>query len=248
MELQYRCKFCNKICKKYGLKNHERCCKFNSDRNLECVVHAKFTCKICQNVFVRKTDLYEHKKLVHSIYDNGGQQPKYNLTCKYCGITRYVRRTTMSRHESHCNKNPNKRPYYTYTMSEEGRKHISEGMKLAHKEGRASSWIGKRKRSYAEQSWFNIFSKENIEFENNYHVHPYWLDFAWPDKKIYFEVDGRTHYTTEGKLHDEKRTNFLKEHGWMLIGRCNWSEYQSLSEKSKQQYIEKILNTVRNHL
>jgi very-short-patch-repair endonuclease len=244
MELQYKCKFCNKLCKKYGLKNHESTCKLNPERDLNRVVHSLFTCKICKTEFISKHELYEHKKKVHTVYTNGGQKEKYELTCKYCGIVKYTNRSIMTRHELCCDKNPNKIPYKGHNNTKEIRKRISLGMKKAHKEGRASSWIGRRKLSYAEQSWFNIFTNEKIKFENNYYVKPYWLDFAWPDKKLYFEVDGKTHFTDNGKLHDEKRTKFLQEQGWILIGRCNWSEYQSFSVENKEKYIKEIINKI----
>ena len=242
MELQYKCKFCNKICKKYGLANHERCCKLNPNSDLDLVIHSIFTCKICKTTFTSKHELYEHKKLVHLVYDNGGKQPKFYLTCKYCGIIKYINKAAMTRHEMYCDENPNKLQCKGHKNTEAICKRISIAMKKAHREGRASSWIGRRKRSYAEQSWFNIFTNEGIEFENNYHVHPYWLDFAWPDKKLYFEVDGKTHYTTEGRLHDEERTRILREQGWTLLGRCNWSEYQRLSKESKRTYVEVIIS------
>lgn len=208
----------------------------------------KYKCKICSECFEKKNELYNHKITIHNILTNGGQQPKYDLICKFCGLSKYTSKSLMKKHEKHCENNPNKIPYKKYTMSEEGRKNISRGMIKAHKEGRASSWIGRRKRSYAEQSWFNIFTKNNIEFENNYHVNPYWLDFAWPKQKIYFEVDGRTHYTEEGILHDEKRTQKLLNEGWRLIGRCNWSEYQKMNIEEKEKYVKEILDLINASL
>jgi len=202
-----------------------------------------YKCKLCEcNKFETKHELYEHKKSVHNVFTNGGQQPKYNLTCKYCGISKYITRAAMTRHEMYCDKNPNKQQCKGHKNTEDIRKRISLGMKLAHKEGRASSWIGRRKRSYAEQSWFNIFTQANLKFDNNYYVQPYWLDFAWPEKKLYFEVDGQTHFTDKGVEHDNKRTEFLKESGWTLIGRCNWSEYQALTIDEKKEYVQQILD------
>ena len=206
----------------------------------------KYKCKICKEIFDDKKELYSHKIKVHNILNNGGQQPKYDLSCKFCGVLKHTTKSTMINHEKHCELNPDKIPYKKYIMSEKGRKNISKGMIKAHKEGRASSWIGRRQRSYAEQSWFNIFTNKNITFKNNYYVKPYWLDFAWPEKKIYFEVDGRTHYTEEGKLYDNKRTQNLSSEGWTLICRCNWSEYQKLSTEEKQKYVEKIIDFITN--
>lgn len=202
-------------------------------------------CEYCGVKIETRRKFHEHKREEHKI--KNGQAPKYNLTCKYCGMTKYIQRGKMTRHEMYCIENPNKQQCKGHKHTDEIRERISDGMKKAHKEGRASSWIGRRKLSYAEQSWFNIFTNEKLQFENNYFVKPYWLDFAWPDKKLYFEVDGQTHYTTEGKLHDEERTNILKEQGWTLIERCNWSEYQRFSKDEKRAYIKEILSKLSNY-
>lgn len=161
--------------------------------------------------------------------------PEY--ICPECGRTFTNRR----KHRSSFHKN------IVRKLTDEEKRKISESMKRAHAEGRASSWIGRRKLSYAEQSWYNIFTKDLGEgsFKNNFFVKPYWLDFAWPDKKIYFEVDGRTHYTKEGLEHDRKRTDLLKEQGWMLIGRCNWSSYKKLSDNDKQKYVQNIEHSIK---
>ena len=136
--------------------------------------------------------------------------------------------------------------------SEETKQKISEGQKLAHKEGRNTSWIGRRKLSYAEQSWFNIFISEfgTQTFINNYYVEGchYWLDFAWPEKKIYFEVDGKTHLTKEGIEHDKIRTEILNANGWKLIGRCVWPEYQKLSFEDKTKFVQSIVNLIKENI
>lgn len=44
------------------------------------------------------------------------------------------------------------------------------------------------------------------------------LDFAYPDRKLGFEVDGyRVHRTREAFDRDRERENLLKAHGWMII-------------------------------
>ena len=122
---------------------------------------------------------------------------------------------------------------------------ISNSMKLAHQEGRASSWIGRRTLSFAENSWLHIFQNNQLEPKQNYYVKPYWLDFAWPDKQIYFEVDGKTHDTDAGKQHDEIRTKKLTELGWTLIGRCKWSEYKKMSYEQRVEYVSSIIMKIK---
>lgn len=199
----------------------------------------KCICPYCNELIVGRNNFLKHKKLVHNI--KKGQVPKVLCSCSFCKRNfEYI--SSKKTHEKYCIQNPNAILAPKHKVSEKTKKKISEGMKMAHKEGRANEWQGRRYRSYAEQSWYNIFTNDlgKGTFINNFFVKKYWLDFAWPDKKIYFEVDGRTHFTEEGIQHDVERTEFLLEEGWTLIGRCNWSEYQKLSRIEKEKYVLNI--------
>jgi very-short-patch-repair endonuclease len=210
-------------------------------------------CNYCNYTVSSRRKLYIHKKDVHNV--QRGQQPYSQYKCEFCGKEWLATYSTYKNHVKHwCKKNPNVEPIDPIKVfkkhTEESKRKISEGMKKAHAEGRACEWIGRRVRSYAEQSWYNIFTKDFGEgtFENNFYVKKYFLDFAWPDKMIYFEVDGRTHFTDNGIKHDLERTEFLKKEGWTLIGRCNWSEYQKLSKEEKERYVTEVENSIRTSI
>ena len=193
----------------------------------------KWTCR-CGYIAKTRRELFQHRKEFQCGKKYG--QTNIEWTCKFCGCERFSPKYAKTHHEKYCKDNPDRAILK-----------ISEGMKKAHAEGRANEWQGRRERSYAEQSWYNIFANDLGEktFINNYFVKKYWLDFAWPDKKIYFEVDGRTHFTEEGLKHDLERTEFLKKEGWDLIGRCNWSEYQKLSREEKEKYVQEIEQKIK---
>lgn len=200
----------------------------------------EYKCDYCLKTILGRNALLRHKKEEHNI--KNGQQPKIKCYCSFCK-REFSTRASRNRHENYCTENPNAKTYVGgHPQSIETKKKISSSMKKAHKEGRAGEWVGRHERSYAEQSWYNIFSNDLGEktFINNFFVKKYWLDFAWPDKKIYFEVDGRTHFTEDGILHDKERTEFLNNEGWTLIGRCNWSEYQKLSREEKEAFVKDI--------
>lgn len=202
-----------------------------------------YFCPYCNETIKGRNNFLRHKKSVHNT--KSGQVPKVLCFCDFCK-RKFEYIGSKKNHERYCIQNPNAVLAPRHKVSEETKKKISKGMKLAHKEGRANEWQGRRERSYAEQSWYNIFANDLGEktFINNLFVKKYWLDFAWPDKKIYFEVDGRTHFTEKGILHDKERTDFLEKEGWTLIGRCNWSEYQKLSKKDKIFFIRDIENKI----
>lgn len=100
------------------------------------------------------------------------------------------------------------------------RKKISDGMKKAHIEGRANNWQDSRRKNGIEGSYPEQFFKKVIEneFEDKnyiyqYRVGKYSLDFAWPHKKLYIEIDGKQHLNNIE--YDKEREEFLKEKGWL---------------------------------
>ena len=234
------CKFCGKACRNQNsLRNHERLCKKNPNR---------------QSTSFNRTPESEQMRLQNLRIANKNKDFSKSLCiCQFCKKEWTTTKTGWRVHELHCYSNPNRKEgsFKGHKRSDEEKRKISEGQKLAHKEGRNSPWIGRRKRSYAEQSWYNIFTEKlgKGSFENNYVVPKenscYFLDFAWPTKKLYFEVDGETHYTQDGLEHDKLRTAFLEKEGWKLVGRCRWSEYQKLSFEEKEVFVNSIIKQLQ---
>ena len=97
------------------------------------------------------------------------------------------------------------------------------------------------KTSYAEEYFATIFTNA----KRNYHVDRYFLDFAWPEKMIYIEVDGEQHYTEEKVInHDIIRTERLKNLGWTLLTRIRWSIFKKLREDEKRSYVSQLCEKI----
>ena len=141
--------------------------------------------------------------------------------------------------------------------SEETRRKLSESRKKQIADGRGSStWVNPHiHRSYAEQYFYDILVKElnsTVVWRNNYRACGYLLDFANLTNKVYFEVDGESHYTTDGLEYDAKRTAELAKNGWFLIGRIRWKLYKKLSDDERKQivasYIKAFISNTTNTL
>jgi len=125
-----------------------------------------------------------------------------------------------------------------------GKHHTKEWCK-AHSEKMKERFKGisifatarENRKSYPEEYFEKIFSTA----ERNYHVDRYFLDFAYPDKKFYIEVDGEQHYTEEGIKHDMLRTEILESLGWTCIERIRWKKYIKLEHEEKIRYVNSIL-------
>ena len=102
----------------------------------------------------------------------------------------------------------------------------------AHQEGRAhnigeSRWNNEH--SYPEkwlikvlENEFNL--KENLDYKTEYPFGRFSLDFAWPDKKICIEVDGKQHLYDEKQIErDKTKDQLLLENNWKEL-RIPWIE------------------------
>lgn len=137
----------------------------------------------------------------------------------------------------YCNKETRKAGILQHIKmqhTEEGKKlksQISYSMKKAHQEGRANNWQDSRRKNGKEGSYPEQFFKEVIknEFDDKnyifqYRISKYSLDFAWPAKKLYIEIDGKQHL--ENQDYDIERDLYLKENGWIGL-RIFWAECYS---------------------
>lgn len=94
-------------------------------------------------------------------------------------------------------------------------------------------------RSYAEEYWKAILDSNNLEYEEQYQIGPYQLDFAFTEMKVDLEIDGDQHHLDPRVIESDKRRNaYLTELGWKII-RVKWSDYQKLVDKKT--FVEYIL-------
>ena len=117
-------------------------------------------------------------------------------------------------------------------LSEETKKKISN-TQIKKLKGSHTNWLKNKKKSYAESYFDTIF----ISAKKQYRIGRYVVDYAWPDLKIYVEVDGEQHYNEKGLEHDKIRTENLKNLGWVCKLRIRWSVYQKLSYDERKKFL-----------
>lgn len=97
-------------------------------------------------------------------------------------------------------------------------------------------------RSYPEQYWKEILDNNNINYEEQYQISYYQLDFALLSKKIDLEIDGDQHYLDPKIVEsDNRRTKFLENLGWTVI-RIKWSDYKK--NKNKEEFIKNLIKRI----
>lgn len=199
-------------------------------------------CPHCERVFRTRKLMRLHITSAHKNSNKSkfaGDHSIPEKKCLFCNRT-FTNSSAYTMHIRWCKSNPERQESYnkrdSKNVSVETRKKISDSMKKYY--CGSSIWrtqIEKRK-SYAEQYFDDCFP----EAEKNYHVNRFFLDLAWPDRKVYLEIDGEQHYTEEGLKRDKERDTILENEGWTLISRVRWSEFQKLSQEEKNDFIYQV--------
>ena len=121
-------------------------------------------------------------------------------------------------------------------QSKEMKNKISEGMKLAHKEGRAwnigmSRWNNEP--SYPEKFFMKVIDNEfnDKTYKTEYSIGIYSADFAWVHLKKVIEIDGEQHERFEDyKERDIRKDEFLKQESWEIL-RLDWKGFYNNPKK-----------------
>lgn len=211
-------------------------------------------CSICNGIFRTRALLKKHRievheiERVHYIIDENGKRKligkiwNKGKTKENDERVKKQSETLSDGYKSGRLIHPNLGTHHT----EEEKRHLSEVRKAYLKENpdKVPYLLNHHSKgdSYPEKYFKDIFDKYNIKYEQNYYKLGYFLDFAWPDKKMYLEIDGEQHYLDKRIVeHDKIRTNNLLNEGWICVDRIRWSEYQKMSLEEKEKYLESIL-------
>ena len=88
--------------------------------------------------------------------------------------------------------------------------------------------------------WYSYLRTYPYQFRRQVTIGKYILDFYCAAAKVAVELDGSQHFTSEGKQHDEIRTNFLQSQEILVIRYPN-----SVVMKNLQGVCSDIDRTVR---
>lgn len=108
------------------------------------------------------------------------------------------------------------------------------------KEGKHIGWKSRTKKpSYPEQYFINLFENEHISgWERDKKEGPYFIDFAFLEKKVALEVDGKQHWEDQDRAErDKQKDDLLKKNGWKVF-RIKW--YNPINEKNKNKLYPQI--------
>jgi very-short-patch-repair endonuclease len=155
-------------------------------------------------------------------------------TCKYCNKT-----FMMKRKKTFCDNTcsalyRSKSKEYLLLLSVKG--------KLAYKEGRLKGWKTRKKLepSHPEKVVMGILDELKIDYEREHPHHRWFIDFAFLDKKIALEIDGKQHDFPQRKESDLRKDYSLKSEGW-IVYRIRW-------KKISKEFYQELKNKISNIL
>lgn len=215
--------------------------------NSQCYI---WTCKYCNDAlaFSSRRKLEKHVKEYHPNIKRIINCQKHTYICQFCNNEIYTTISGFKNHEKMCIKNPNRKlPDLNKCKSEEFRRKVSERMKERHRLGLAATFQNRKNvpHSYPE-NWLidvlkNNFNQiENIDYETERPFYRFFLDFAWPEKRLCIEIDGELHRYEKQQNNDKEKDRLLKEDGWKEL-RLKWG-YINSNKIEAIKLIENFLN------
>ena len=192
---KFICKFCSKECKNdNSLRNHERLCKENPNRQESYFV-------IYNRSDAPKTNQYIKARQL------GLPLPKYEIS----------EETRKKLSEN----NPSHRPEVRQKISESMKKAHAE--KRAHNIGECR-WNNEPSYPEQWMMRVIDNEGINPDYKREYPFHKFSLDFAWVDIKKVIEIDGDQHERDEvQKQRDIEKDKLLKDEGWSEL-RIRWKD------------------------
>ena len=264
----YKCKHCGKeFDSKYKLAGHSTHCIFNPNfskekirsnlekarsqkQNIGIKDDTEYECKFCGKLCKGKNSLKNHEircKYNPNRINIQSNFIKYNNDIKTGKIIKEYKN-----HYDKANKLGSEKPIMSNEtknkiskvqtgkiISDDIRKKISKTQKDNYR-GKSRWYTQTQHRlSYAEQYFYDIF----VNCKKHYHVDRYFLDIAYPEYKVYIEVDGEQHKKDPKVVeHDIERTNNLQNIGWILIERIYWPDYVKMNSADKISYVNTLIS------
>jgi very-short-patch-repair endonuclease len=113
--------------------------------------------------------------------------------------------------------------------------------------GTHAGWHNRKgERSYPERYFEDVFEKEGITgWQPDKKVGRWFIDFAFSDRMIAVEIDGRQHKIEDRAASDKLKDEYLRSQGWEVI-RVDWFNPRTQSGKDKlHPQVKALLDVLR---
>lgn len=127
-----------------------------------------------------------------------------------------------------------------FFKTEAGSNQLKAKMIKIIKEGKHKGWTHRRfEPSYPEKYFMNVLNNEQLEYIYEHKVGNFFIDFAFLDKMIALEIDGKQHKYEYYAKRDVIKDAFLNQEGWIVF-RIDW--FNPVNETNKEKLYKQIDN------
>ena len=185
----------------------------------------RFCCRGCSNSAIPRISSDESRQKVSETISRKLKKPAIEKICEFCNSTYIVERSR--RNVKTCTK---------VCAAKLRSKKASATMTIR---GTHSGWHNRRgEQSYPEKYFVSVFENEDISgYVTEKKVGRWFIDFAFEDKMIAIEIDGRQHKDEERAETDKIKDEYLFQNGWKVF-RIEW--YNPINERNKQKLYSQI--------
>lgn len=172
----------------------------------------RFCSRSCSNSAIKRISSAASKEKLKTSLRNLAKTKE--CVCVECGVTFTV--IPPKRRRKICGK----RECYYASKCKQARK-AALTMK---QNGTHAGWHNRRfESSYPEKYFISLFQSENITgWEREKKVGRWFIDFAFTDKMLAVEIDGRQHQDPDRKIKDQEKDAYLEDCGYRVI-RIPWN-------------------------
>ncbi len=207
--------------------NFMKCGKTKCDKNLSPQQEKggqRFCSRACSNSAIpRLSSSTSKKKAGKSLSITRLANPRFSKIIKICPICENEFSVLYgSRNQKTCSTKCGKKL---------GGKTASVSMRAR---GTYSGWSTRGSEpSYPERYFISVFDNEKIfGWKREHKVGKWFIDFAFLDRMLAIEIDGKQHLEENRRKSDEAKDLFLTECGWTIV-RIPWSDPQTQKGKDK---------------
>lgn len=190
----------------------------------------RFCSTKCSRGFSTKSKRKEiNEKVSKSLYGRGNGRKTYLKICPEC-----------NKEYSNCRKIQVFCSAKCSSISLKTKEKIRNAQLKLVKEGKHIGWKSRKgkKPSYPEQYFIDLLNNENIKgWDREQKAGNFFIDFAFIDRKIALEIDGKQHQEKERKERDIRKDNYLIKEGWEVI-RIKW--FNPINDKNKEKLYSQI--------
>ena len=186
----------------------------------------RFCCAKCARSFSTKAKRLDINKKVSDALKKSEAALTKTCICKVCN-THF---TVVGRAKKTCSES---------CRNVIRQRNAKAGAKTKTLRGTHSGWHNRRgEQSYPEKYFLTLFENEGISgYVTEKKVGRWFIDFAFDDKMIAIEIDGRQHKDKERAETDKIKDEYLSQHGWRVF-RIDW--YNPINERNKQKLYPQI--------